>query len=448
MEDAMAQDTPEHYRNLVLYEVYVRNHGPSGSFSDVEADLERIRGLGVDVVWFMPVHPVGRLNRKGSLGSPYSIADYREINPEYGTKADFARVIAKAHTLGLKVMIDVVYNHTAHDSWLVREHPDWYHQDAHGRPFTTVPAWSDVIDLKHPTPALTDYLIETLQMWADFGVDGFRCDVASLLPLGFWLRARDAVADAKPGVIWLAESVSAGWVAERRSAGYTTNSDAELYRAFDLTYDYDIWQIYQAAVTGRVPTVRYLEMLLFQDCIYPANYVKMRCVENHDQPRILALAPTREQALAWTAFEAFNKGAFLIYAGQEAGATHAPSHFDLDNVAWGDFALAPFITRLARLKKHVAQRDGSFMLLNAEPAVQAAWLHPEEGLYGLFNVRKATGAVAVQLPDGEYVDLLTDTSVHVHNGQLSLPLTAVVLRVQRNVGYAPHRLFYSDLLGS
>jgi len=423
----MAQDTPKHYRNLVLYEVYVRNHGPNGTFADVEADLPRIQEMGVDVVWFMPIHPIGKLNNKGSLGCPYSIADYRAVNPEYGTKADFSRLIERAHALGLKVMIDVVYNHTAHDSVLVQDFPDWFHQDAHGKPVTTVPEWSDVIDLKHPNPALADYLIETLRMWAELGVDGFRCDVASLLPLDLWLQAREAVAEVKPGVIWLAESVHAGWVAERRAAGLPALSDSELYRAFDMTYDHDIWPIWQATVEGEVPPARYLEMLRFQDCIYPENYVKMRCVENHDQPRIMARAPIQAQALAWTAFQAFNKGAFLIYAGQESGATHTPSLFDVDKVAWGDFELQSFLTRLAQLKKDPAQMEGEFVLLQADPAIQAAWIHPEGGLHGVFNIGASAGSMSVRLPDGVYTDLLNDTRVEVRNGQMPLPESAIVV---------------------
>jgi glycosidase len=394
----VAKDTPKEYGNLVLYEIYVRNHGPNGTFADVEADLDRIQSLGVDVIWFMPIHPIGRLNKKGSLGCPYSIADYRGVNPEYGSRDDFVRLIGGAHDLGLKVMIDVVYNHTAHDAVLVQEHPEWYHQDPHGKPVTTVPEWSDVIDLKHPNPALADYLIETLQMWVGLGVDGFRCDVASLLPLEFWLRAREAVAEVKPGVIWLAESVHAGWVAERRAAGWPTLSDSEVFRAFDLSYDYDIWPMWRAAVDEQVPVARYLEMLRFQDCIYPANCVKMRCVENHGQPRIMALAGSRERALAWTAFQAFNKGAFLLYAGQEVGATHTPSLFDVDKVAWGDCRLQPWIARLAKLKKHPAQMAGELVLLEAEPAIQAAWMHPDGGLYGVFNVRASKGEVSVRLP--------------------------------------------------
>ncbi|MBK7204129.1 alpha-amylase family glycosyl hydrolase [Candidatus Amarolinea dominans] len=291
----------KNYRNLVIYEVYVRNHGPNGTFADVEADLPRLAGMGVDVVWFMPIHPIGQLNKKGTLGCPYSILDYRAVNPEYGTKDDFARLIAAAHRLGLKVMIDVVYNHTAHDSVLVRQHPDWYHQDASGKPMTTVPDWSDVIDLKHPNEELALYLITTLQMWAEFGVDGFRCDVASLLPVDFWRRARAAVAQVKPGVIWLAESVHAAWVAHRRSVNLSGLSDGELYQAFDLTYNYDIWPVWQAAVLGQASVARYLEMLRFQDAIYPDNFIKLRCVENHDQMRIMRLAPSLDQALAWTA---------------------------------------------------------------------------------------------------------------------------------------------------
>lgn len=439
----MAQDTPRHCRNLVLYEIYVRNHGPNDTFSDVEADLPRIRALGVDVIWFMPIHPIGKVGKKGSLGCPYSIADYREVNPEYGTKSDFARLVERAHELGLKVMIDVVYNHTAHDSVLVQDHPDWYHQDRDGRPVTTVPEWSDVIDLKHPNLALADFLIETLQMWAEFGIDGFRCDVASLLPLGFWVRAREAVQKVKPGVIWLAESVHAAWVAKRRAAGHYMVSDGELYCAFDLTYDYDIWPLWHASVVGEVSVARYLEMLRFQDCIYPVNYVKMRCVENHDQPRIMALAPSQEQALAWTAFQAFNKGAFLLYGGQEAGATHTPSLFDVDKVEWGDYPLTSFLTRLAQLKKDPAQTDGEFVLLDAEPAIQAAWVHPNEGLYGVFNVAASTGDMAVRLPDGAYTDLLNEEPVEVRRGQMPLPESAVVVRYRDLPDCQP---FYSVLL--
>ncbi len=439
----MAHDTPVGYRNLVLYEVYVRNHGPNGTFADVEADLPRIRSMGVDMVWFMPIHPIGQLHKKGTLGCPYSIADYREVNPEYGSKADFARLIARAHELGLQVMIDVVYNHTAHDSVLVRKHPEWFHQDEQGIPVTTVPDWSDVIDLKHPNAELSRYLVETLQGWAQFGVDGFRCDVASLVPLDFWLQARQAVAGVKPDVIWLAESVHAAFVAYRRWHSLSGWSDSELYQAFDMTYDYDIWPIFQAAVQGKSPAVRYLEMLRFQDAIYPANFVKLHYVENHDQARIVSMAPGRNQALAWTAFQAFNKGAFLIYAGQESAAAHTPSLFDVDRVAWGGYEFQPFLTALTRLKKDSAQTQGRFVVLAHEPVVQAIWYLPGQSLLGVFNNSGTTGRLRVNLPDGEHADLLNGRSLRVQDGGMAIPDSAAIVRCEDSAEPSP---FYSDLL--
>jgi glycosidase len=439
----MASDTPKEYRNLVLYEVYVRNHSPQGTFAGVEVDLARIRALGVDVLWFMPIHPIGQVARKGSMGCPYSVADYRGINPEYGTCADFARLIQKAHELGLKVMIDVVYNHTAHDSVLVREHPDWFHQDEHGRPVTTVPDWSDVIDLKHPNSDLTAYLVDSLQGWAEFGVDGFRCDVASLVPQEFWVAARREVARVRPGVIWLAESVHAAFVAYRRSIGLATISDSELYAAFDLTYDYDIWPIWQTAAAGKAPVSRYLEMLRFQDAIYPANFAKMRYVENHDQARVMAATRTREQALAWTAFQVFNRGPFLIYGGQESAARHTPSLFEKDPVEWGSYELSPFLRKLTALKKDSAQLEGSFALLSAEPCIQATWHRTGGGLYGVFNVSGTGGPVEVRLPDGSYQDELGGAAVEVRGGRMSAPANAVILRYDSPMNLEP---FYSDLL--
>jgi glycosidase len=440
----MAIDTPSSVRNLVIYEIYVRNHGPHGTFAEVEADLERIQALGVDVIWFMPIHPIGKLNKKGPLGCPYSISDYREVNPEYGTKADFAHLIEKAHRLGLKVMIDVVYNHTAHDSVLVADHPDWYHQDASGRPVTTVPDWSDVIDLKHPNPALAAYLIETLQGWAKFGVDGFRCDVASLLPEEFWVAARKAVAEVKPGVLWLAESVHASFIEYRRKHGLWAISDSEVYRGFDLTYVYDIFPIWQAAVKGAVPVARYLEMLRFQDAIYPATYAKMRYVENHDNQRVMQVARSSDQALAWTAFEAFNNGAFLIYSGQESMAEHTPSLFDIDKVEWKGYELSDLLTKLAKLKKDPAQVQGVFTITAAEPVIQAVWEHEGDNLVGLFNVNSAEVHVSVALPDGDYNELLTGNTIMVRGGETTAPQTAVILRVPGKLtGIRP---FHSELL--
>ena len=435
----MAEDTPQTYRNLVLYEIYVRNHGRSGTFADVTADLPRIRSMGVDVVWFMPIHPIGQLNKKGTLGCPYSIQNYREVNPEYGTKEEFRLLCQYAHALGLKVMIDVVYNHTAHDSVLVAQHPEWFHQDANGRPVTTVPEWSDVIDLRYDDPTLWDYLIESLKQWADLGVDGFRCDVASIVPLAFWQRARRELAAHKPGIIWLAESVHTSFVLHRRRHGLIAQSDGEIHQAFDLSYDYDIWPTWVTAVTDPTAVPLYTAVLQFQQGIYPAHTIKMRCVENHDQPRIMQQAPSRAQALAWTAFQAFNEGPFLVYAGQESENTHTPSLFDVDKVIWRDYALQSFLTRLCQLKKDEALVEGQFELVTAVPAISAVWQSGSAGLYGVFNVSGVEDVMPVPLPDGHYIDLLSERAVDVRDGEMVVPETAVILRYSGQLGLDAYR---------
>ncbi len=439
----MATDTPSSYRNLVIYEIYVRNHGVNGTFSDVEKDLPRLRTLGVDILWFMPIHPIGMERKKGSLGSPYSIRDYREVNPEYGSKDDFKRLVKLVHEHGMQVMIDVVYNHTAHDSVLAEEHPEYFHRDENGNLVTTVPEWSDVIDLKYPDAELSEYLIETLRGWVELGVDGFRCDVASLVPQEFWRQGREEIAKVKKGIIWLAESVHASFVGSRRTNGLTGLSDGELYSAFDFTYDYDIWPIWQLAVQGKVPVRRYIEMLRYQDCTYPETYIKLRCVENHDQVRIMRLAPSRTQAMAWTAFEAFNKGPFLIYGGQESGTKHTPSLFDIDKVDWGDYSLQPFITRLTKLKKDPAQVEGKFVVIQADPAIQAVWEYQEKNLYGIFNTSGKSGFIMVSLPDGTYRDILNDGQVTVRGGKTLLPEAAAIVRYPHKIVLRPA---YSELL--
>jgi hypothetical protein len=252
----------------------------------------------------------------------------------------------------------------------------------------------------------------------------------------FWLEARRAAAEVKPKVIWLAESVHAAFVNLRRSLGLTGMSDCELYSAFDMTYDYDLWPVQQAAMAGKIPAGRYLEMLRFQESVLPDGAVKLRFTENHDQARTMKILPDLRRAKAWTAFAAFNKGAFLIYGGQESCAEHTPSLFEKDPVTWGDYALQSFLTRLAILKKDPALTAGRFVLLGDEPAVQAAWDRPGSGLYGVFNVNDGEGGrVPVQLPDGTYQDVLNDEEVLVSSGRIEIPESAAVLRFADSVPF-------------
>ena len=180
----MAKDTLLNLRNEITYCIYVRNHTPEGTFTAVITDLQRIRGLGVDNIWFMPDHPIAVMKRKGVEGSPYAIKDYRAVNPAYGTMDDFKALVAAIHDLGMKVMIDIVFNHTSPDSVLVEQHLEWFYRRPNGEMGNKVGEWYDIVDLDYTHPELWDYQIETLKHWAAI-VDGLRCDVASLVLLDF-----------------------------------------------------------------------------------------------------------------------------------------------------------------------------------------------------------------------------------------------------------------------
>ena len=157
----MALDTSKRLRNLTMYSIFVRNYSEEGTFDAVRRDLERIRALGVDLLWFLPIHPIGRAGRKGTLGSPYAIADYRAVDPAYGTLADFERLVEEAHRLGMKCLIDVVYNHTAPDSWLARHHPEWFYRRPDGAFGNRIGDWTDVIDLDYANEGLWACLLYT-----------------------------------------------------------------------------------------------------------------------------------------------------------------------------------------------------------------------------------------------------------------------------------------------
>ena len=181
---------PQWTRDAAIYQLNVRQFSAAGTFAAAEAELPRIAALGARIIWLMPIHEIGQKNRKGSLGSPYSVRDYYSVNPEFGTEADFASFVDRAHELGLFVILDWVANHTAWDNDLVTTHPDWYERDWNGE-FMPTPwwDWSDIIDLDYDVPELRQYMRDAMAYWVrEFGVDGFRCDVAGYVPLDFWVR--------------------------------------------------------------------------------------------------------------------------------------------------------------------------------------------------------------------------------------------------------------------
>ncbi len=408
---------------MLMYQIFVRNFSEEGTFRAVISQLGRIKELGTDIIWLAPVHPIGRLKRKGSLGSPYAISDYRAVNPEYGSLEDFKELVSGIHAHGMKCIIDVVYNHTSPDSVLSREHPEWFYHREDGSFGNRVGDWTDVIDLDYSNAGLWDYQIETLKMWAET-VDGFRCDVASLVPVEFWERARREVEEVRPGALWLAESVHPGFITHMRSLGLGAHSDCELYRAFDICYDYDIFEDFTDCVHGKLPLSDYAKDVNRQEYTYPENYVKLRFLENHDQPRASSMFRDENSLRSATAFMFFQKGTALVYAGQEIGASHLPGLFDRDPVDWNSpekTDLSGLIRRLAEIKKDPLFTDSSYSVKAAgEGVLFAVHRSGENAAAGVFPIGgRASEAVLEGVPDGIYNDLISGDRAEVKGGRLA-----------------------------
>ncbi|MCX8131576.1 MAG: alpha-amylase family glycosyl hydrolase [Clostridia bacterium] len=411
----MANNTNTDLRNQVIYCIYVRNHTNEGTFKAIEDDLKRIKELGTDIIWFMPIHPIGEKNKKGNLGCPYAIKDYRAVNPEYGSLEDFEGLVEKIHSLGMKCIIDVVYNHTSPDSWLAENHPEFFYRKADGKMGNRVGDWTDIVDLDYSCKELWNYQIETLKQWAKI-VDGFRCDVASLVPVEFWQRARKECSSIKEKLIWLAESVHLVFLQDFRFRGFDAWSDGELYSAFDITYDYDIWDIYEKYLKGEMKLSEYLGYLNFQDAIYPNNYVKLRFLENHDQLRFKNYVSDMSALESFTAFLYFQKGTTLIYAGQEFANTHTPSLFDLDKIdRSGTVDLSGLMKKLYETKQNEIFSNGSYYLTanNSYDTVIGYYRKGEKTCVGIFPLKGKEGKVEVNIPDGVYHNELNNEAIVV-----------------------------------
>ncbi len=350
---------PEELRSASIYQIFPRNYTAEGTLQAAAARLPEPAELGFDFVYLTPVHPIGKIKRKGSLGSPYAIADYRAVDPLLGGEAGLRTFIAEAHRLGLGVIMDVVYNHTSPDSVLVQEHPEWFWKND-GALSPRIAEWSDVVDLDYSRKELWDYQIETLRLWADFGADGFRCDVASLVPLEFWIAARERLAayrraaDKCP-LLWLAESVHKEFVVECRRRGLYAASDPELHAAFDISYDYDGREELEAAWRGELSLSYYLRHLEVQEALYPQRAVKLRFLENHDQGRAAARFGRGARLRNWTLFSMLLPGTFMAYMGEALAMERRIGLFERESmlVEEGDGAFKPFFARALSLSKAI-----------------------------------------------------------------------------------------------
>ncbi len=259
--------SPDWVKDAVIYEVYLRSFSPEGTFAGLERRLPELKKLGVTVLWLMPIHPVGEKNRKGTLGSPYSVKNYYGINPEFGTMNDFKKLLGAARKHGMKLIIDLVINHTAWDNPLIEKHPEWYTRNAAGEIVPPNDDWTDVADLDFSQQALRKYMADMMRWWVkDVGIDGFRCDVAEMVPTEFWNDVRKQLNKIKP-VMMLAE----GSLPEHHA------------QAFDVSYAWTVYDVLQPVLKGKTSATVIHDILKNERLQFPTGSLRLRFNTNHDK---------------------------------------------------------------------------------------------------------------------------------------------------------------------
>jgi len=428
----MSINTKKDLRNLLIYQVYNRNHNETGTFIEFITDLDRIKDLGVDVVYLLPIHEIGEVKKKGDLGCPYSIKDYRSINPEYGTLAEFKQLIKEVHKRKMKLMIDVVYNHTSYDSVLLKKHPEYFYKNDLGEFANRVGEWSDITDLVYtPDSGLQKELIDSLVYWTKMGVDGYRWDVASLLPLGFLKEAKETLIKINPEIIFLSESIHGSFVRDLRGRGFEALSESEIYQVFDIAYDYDTHPYFEEYLKGKIPFKDYVLELVRQEEIYPENYVKMRNLENHDFGRFSPMVNNDPEIIHnWTAQSFFSKGCTMIYAGQECCDRNLPSLFDIDKVNWKGKDISPLIKKLSEITKDKIFSHGFYNIKVIEKNVfYAEYKLDGKHIVGIFNLGKEKGFIEVNLENKTYINLIDNEEIEVQYNTIKLSYNPLIFWV-------------------
>lgn len=355
--DERARMSADWVRDAVIYEVYLRSFSPEGTIKALEQRVKELKGLGVTVLWLMPVHPVGEVNRKGSLGSPYAVQDYYAINPEFGTMEDFRALVKTVHQNDMKIIIDLVANHTAWDSKLLFEYPEWFTKDKSGALVSPNADWTDVVDLNYDHHELRKYMIAMMEYWVrEVGIDGFRCDVAELVPTDFWNVARAQLDKIKP-VMMLSE----GTIPEHH------------LEAFDLTYAWNTYDVLAKIIQNSTPASALHEIIQNESLRFPQSSLRLRFNTNHDKNAWDAPAVEkfgREGAKTTAALMFTLPGVPLVYNGEEVGNQRRLSLFEKTPIEWKDKGgFRKLYERLARLRNEypVFRRGGYRPVENSSP---------------------------------------------------------------------------------
>ncbi|MCR5184621.1 MAG: alpha-amylase [Bacilli bacterium] len=316
------------FGNEVIYQIFVRNYSLEGTFNAVERDLVRIHDLGVDIIYLTPIHEIGVLNRKGTYGSPYAIKDYFSISKDLGSKEDFISLVNAIHQKGMRIILDMVFNHTSPDNVLVDTHPEYYFYK-NGKRGNRVGDWSDIVDLDTSREDTQLYLLDVLKYWVSLGVDGFRFDVASMIPLSFFQRARKELGN---DIIFVGESIDYDFARYLKEQGEITTSDDDMFPTFDALYNYSWFKHLKAFLKGEEDLSVLVDALNDDESLLFNKGLRLNCLENHDQERIASLPSINLNSLV--DFVSYIKGLLFIYMGQEYGNTHLPQLFEKDPVKW------------------------------------------------------------------------------------------------------------------
>lgn len=339
---------PEWTKNATIYQLNTRQFSTEGTFEAAQRELPRLKELGVDVIWLMPIHEIGIKNRKGSLGSPYAVRDYYSVNSEFGNLETLKAFVNAAHELGMYVILDWVANHTAWDNVLVETHPDWYEKDYKGD-FRPTPwwDWSDIIDLDFTNPGTRQYMTEALKYWVEeVDIDGYRCDVAGFVPVDFWNNVRKELDAIKP-VFMLAE-----WESRDLHA-----------QAFDMTYAWSWNETMHKICTGQADVNGLYIYYSWNESAFPPNALRMTFVSNHDK--------NAWEGTMWEQFgdgleaaivlSVIGEGMPLIYNGQEAGNSKRLEFFEKDPIVWKEHYIGQLYKELfALLKENTALWHGQW----------------------------------------------------------------------------------------
>jgi len=346
-----------------IYEVNIRQYTPEGTFVAFQNHLPRLKEMGVDVLWFMPITSISEQVRKGSLGSYYACSSYTKVNPEFGSIVDFANLVEYAHSLGMKVIIDWVANHTGRGHEWMYLHPEWFSRNEKGE-FTERNGWDDVVDLNFSNNEMRKALIGAMQYWVrDIKIDGFRCDMAHLVPLDFWKEARKAVEIIKP-LYWLAEC-----------------EEVNYHEVFDTTYAWSLMHISEKLSKNQVK-LNEVYNVLHGYTQYPDGATKLLFTSNHDENSWNGTEYEKygAAAKAWAIFTQTWKGIPLIYSGQELPNLKRLKFFDKDQIDWVEKpALYDFYKTLGVLRKsHTAIIKGDTYNLPVQTDGVMAYLRQDE----------------------------------------------------------------------